>query len=103
MQSFNSSNIISKTKTIGRRMFMINSFKAIVLFGIFSRLAYLQINESRKYQSLSDKNRFRETQIAPPRGIIEDYFGNEIAANKKIYQLHAIPENVSDIDILFLN
>jgi len=100
MLSFNSSNIISKTKTIGRRMFLLNSIKAVVLLGIFGRLASLQINESSKYRSLADKNRYRETKIAPPRGIIQDYFGNEIASNNKIYQLHVIPDSTPDINEL---
>ena len=102
MLSFNSSNIASKTRTIGRRMFLINCFKAVVLFGIVGRLTALQVTESRKYRSLSDKNRFRETKIAPPRGIIQDYFGNEIASNQKIYQLHIIPEDTPNIDVLFV-
>ncbi len=101
MLSFNSSNIISKTKTISRRMFLLSSIKAVVLIGIFGRLASLQINEASKYRSLSDKNRFRETKISPPRGIIEDYFGNALASNSKIYQLHVIPESTPNIDILF--
>ncbi len=101
MQGFNSSNIVSKTKTIGRRMFLISTFKAVILLGIFGRLATLQINESSKYRSLADKNRFRETKIAPPRGIIRDYFGTEIASNQKIYQLQIEPENIPNIDQLF--
>ena len=102
MLSFNSSNIASKTRTIGRRMFLVNCFKAIVLIGIVGRLTALQITESRKYKSLADKNRFRESKIAPPRGIIQDYFGNEIASNQKIYQLHVVPENTPNIDELFV-
>jgi penicillin-binding protein 2 len=102
MLSFNSSNIASKTRTIGRRMFLVNCFKGIVLFGILGRLTALQITESRKYKSLADKNRFRETKIAPPRGIIQDYFGNEIASNQKIYQLHVVPEDTPNIDELFV-
>ena len=102
MLSFNSSNIASKTRTIGRRMFLVNCFKADVLFGIVGRLTALQINESRKYKSLADKNRFRETKIAAPRGIIQDYFGKEIASNQKIYQLHVVPEETPNIDKLFV-
>ena len=102
MLSFNSSNIASKTRTIGRRMFLVNCFKGIVLFGILGRLTALQITESRKYKSLADKNRFRETKIAPPRGIIQDYFGKEIASNQKIYQLHVVPEDTPNIDELFV-
>jgi penicillin-binding protein 2 len=102
MLSFNSSNIASKTRTIGRRMFLINCFKAVVLIGIVGRLTALQITESRKYKSLADKNRFRETKISPPRGIIQDYFGEEIASNQKIYQLHIVPENTPNIDEFFV-
>ena len=102
MLSFNSSNIASKTRTIGRRMFLVTCFKTVVLVGIIGRLTALQITESQKYKSLADKNRFRETKIAPPRGIIQDYFGNEIASNKKIYQLHVVPENTPNIDELFV-
>jgi penicillin-binding protein 2 len=102
MISFNSSNIASKTKIIGRRMFLVNCFKAVVLFGIVGRLTTLQITESRKYKSLSNKNRFRETKISPPRGIIQDYFGKELASNQKIYQLHVVPEDTPNIDELFV-
>jgi len=102
MLSFDSSNIASKTRTIGRRMFLLNSIKAVVLLGIFGRLASLQINESSKYRSLADKNRFRETKFAPPRGIIEDYFGNAIASNTRIYQLHVTPENTTNISKLLI-
>jgi len=101
MINFKPSNIVSKTRIISRRMFLISTFKAVVLLGIFTRLALLQINDSRKYRTLADKNRFRETRIAPPRGIIEDYFGNKIASNEKIYQLHVVPEDVLSIDELF--
>ena len=102
MLSFNSSNIASKTRTISRRMFLLNSIKAVVVLGIFGRLASLQINEASKYRSLSDKNRFRETKFAPPRGIIEDYFGKEIASNTRIYQLHMTPEATPNINKLLI-
>ena len=83
-------------------MFLLSTIKAVVVVGIFGRLASLQINDSRKYTSLADKNRFRETKIAPPRGIIEDYFGNEIASNNKIYQLHIVPDSTPNIDVLLV-
>jgi len=102
MLSFNSSNIASKTRTIGRRMFLLNSIKAVVILGISGRLASLQINESSKYRSLADKNRFRESKFAPPRGAIKDYFGTEIASNTRIYQLHFIPENTPNTDKLLI-
>ena len=53
---------------------MLSVAKAVVFFGIFGRLVSLQINESKKYRTLSDKNRYREWKLAPQRGVIRDYF-----------------------------
>ena len=64
MLSFNSSNIVSKSRVIGRRMFILSVIKSAVLLGIFGRLVSLQITESRKYKTLSDKNRLREWRLA---------------------------------------
>ena len=90
----------SKIRLIGRRMFIISAAKAVVVFGIVGRLISLQINESKKYKTLSDKNRFREWKFSPPRGLINDYFGKEIASNKQVYQLHIIPENSENLGVL---
>ncbi len=90
----------SKVRLIGRRMFIISAAKVVVIFGLFGRLISLQINESKKYKTLSDKNRFREWKFSPPRGLINDYFGKEIASNKQVYQLHIIPENSENLEIL---
>ena len=90
----------SSSSRISRRMFLLSAGKAIVFFGILGSLISLQITESKKYSTLSDKNRFREWKIAPKRGIIKDYFNNEIASNEKVYQLHITPENAANIDRL---
>ena len=90
----------SKIRLIGRRMFIISAAKAVVVFGIVGRLISLQINESKKYKTLSDKNRFREWKFSPPRGLINDYFEREIASNKQVYQLHIVPENSENLEIL---
>ena len=55
-------------------MFVLSTAKVIVCLGIFGRLVSLQINEATKYKTLSDKNRFREWKLAPPRGLIKDFF-----------------------------
>ena len=102
MINFNlSSGGPSKSKMISRRIFMLSVAKAVVFFGIFGRLVSLQINESKKYRTLSDKNRYREWKLAPQRGLIRDYFGNEIASNRKVFQLHITPENTVNIETLF--
>jgi len=82
-------------------MFLLSIGKAAVVVGIIGRLISLQINESKKYKTLSDKNRFREWKLAPERGVIKDYFNQEIASNRQVYQIHLIPENARSINELF--
>ena len=101
MLSTGSGNTIIKSKLISRRMFLLTAAKAVVVIGVLGRLITLQINESTKYKSLSDKNRFREWKIAPERGVIKDYFNQEIAANTQVYQIHLIPENAQNIEEIF--
>jgi len=91
----------NKSRLISRRMFILSSLKLFVFVGIISRLFYLQISENIKYRSLSDKNRFREWKLIPERGIIEDFFGKKIADNTQSFQLHMIPEDVPNLEILF--
>jgi penicillin-binding protein 2 len=95
-------SVIRKVDVINRRMFIIGSAKVIVLAGIVGRLFSLQINENKKYLTLSDKNRIREWKLPPTRGNIVDYFGNVIAGNLKVYQLHIIPEQVENFNYLLL-
>ncbi len=101
MLSSGSGNTVIKSKLINRRMFLLTVSKAIVVVGVLGRLISLQINESSKYKTLSDKNRFREWKLAPERGIIKDYFNIEIASNKQVYQIHLIPENTQSIEGVF--
>ncbi len=93
---------IRKTDVINRRMFIIGAAKIVVFVGIIGRLFSLQINENKKYLTLSDKNRIREWKLPPTRGNIVDYFGNIIAGNLKVYQLHIIPEQVENFNYLML-
>ena len=89
-----------KLHNINRRMFIIIAAKVIVFTGIVGRLFTLQINESKKYLTLSDKNRVREWKLPPERGEFYDYFGKLIAGNQKVYQLHLIPEQVENFKSL---
>ena len=91
-----------KLLTINRRMFIIGAAKFVVFTGIIIRLFSLQITENKKYLTLSDKNRLREWRLPPVRGEFLDYFGNVIAGNLKVYQLHVVPEQVENFKSLML-
>jgi len=91
-----------KSNTVNRRMFIFAAVKAVVFCGIVARLFLLQISENKKYLTLSDKNRLREARLPPVRGEFEDYFGNRIAKNHTVYQLHVVPEEVEDFKTLMV-
>ena len=96
------SSNVKKLQTINRRMFIIGAAKIIIFAGIIARLFSLQITENKKYLTLSDKNRLREWRLPPVRGEFIDYFGNIVAGNLKVYQLHVIPEQVENFKYLML-
>ncbi len=100
MRSF-TSTLQNKSRLISRRMFILGSAKIAIFVGIIVRLFYLQISENIKWRSLSDKNRLREWKTIPQRGIIEDYYGEKIAKNTQVFQLHMFPEDVPNIEKLF--
>ena len=93
---------VKKVQTINRRIFIIGIAQFIVFTGILARLFSLQITENKKYLTLSDKNRLREWRLPPIRGEFLDYFGNVVAGNLKIYQLHIVPEEVEDFKYLMV-
>ena len=92
----------SKARLITRRMLLLGGVKLAVFSCIVARLFYLQISENIKYRSLSDKNRLREWKLPPQRGVIEDFFGEKIATNTQLFQLHMVPEEVPNLgELLF--
>ena len=93
---------IRKINVISRRMFILSAAKILIFSGIVTRLFSLQISENKKYLTLSDKNRLREWRLPPVRGDFLDYFGKVIAGNTEVYQLHVIPEEVSNFKNLIV-
>ena len=91
-----------KQSVVNRRMFILSAAKIIVFGGITAQLFSLQINQNKKYLTLSDKNRLREWKLPPIRGDFQDFFGNTIAGNLKVYQLHIIPEQVENFNNLII-
>jgi penicillin-binding protein 2 len=94
------SSTFRKSDIMNRRMFIVGSAKILILSILIVRLFSLQINDNKKYLTLSDKNRIREWKLPPTRGNIVDYFGNVVAGNLKVYQLHVIPEQVENFNYL---
>ena len=74
-----------KQSVVGRRMFILSAAKIVVFGGIIAQLFSLQINQNKKYLTLSDKNRLREWKLPPIRGDFQDFFGNIIDDGKESY------------------
>jgi len=93
---------VKKFNTVSRRIFILSIAKGVIFTGIVAKLFTLQINQNKKYLTLSDKNRLREWRLPPVRGEFQDYFGELIAGNTKVYQLHVVPEQVEDFRYLMV-
>jgi penicillin-binding protein 2 len=74
-------------KLFTRRAFIFVGVKAFLGIGVISRLAYLQLFNSKHYRLLSDRNRIVTSQILPARGRILDCNGNVIAGNINSYSV----------------
>ena len=68
MINLDGSGTSGKLTTISRRMFILSAAKLLIFGGIVTRLFSLQVNENKKYLTLSDKNRLREWRLPPVRG-----------------------------------
>ena len=61
---------IRKADVINRRMFIIGVGKVIIFTGIIFRLFSLQINDNKKYLTLSDKNKLENGSYHQPEEIL---------------------------------
>ena len=80
------------------RLNLLVAFLIILSLILILRLAFLQISEFKRYQTLSLKNQMSIIPIAPPRGVILDRNGVLLAENIPVYVLEVIPEHVKNIN-----
>ncbi|MDI1351369.1 MAG: penicillin-binding protein 2, partial [bacterium] len=81
------------------RLNLLVAFLIILSLILVLRLAFLQISEFKRYQTLSLKNQMSIIPIAPPRGVIMDRNGVLLAENIPVYVLEIVPEHVKDLKI----
>jgi penicillin-binding protein 2 len=70
----------------------------LMLVGLLSRLAWLQIVEYAHFADLSENNRVRLMALPPNRGLIYDRNGVVLAENRPTFHLEIIPEQAEDLD-----
>ena len=79
------------------RLNLLIAIMIILSLVLVLRLAFLQISEFKRYQTLSLKNQMSVIPIAPPRGVILDRNGVLLAENIPVYVLEIIPEHVKNM------
>ena len=85
-------------RTFGRRAVLLAGGKAALFSLLVGRMYYLQVVEADRYTMLAEDNRINMRLLAPPRGVIVDRYGVEIATNRQNYQLVLVPERSPDVD-----
>ncbi len=88
---------IERTKALTRRAVTLGGMKAALFVVLAGRMYYLQVIDGAQYQMLAEQNRINIRLLAPPRGLIRDRFGVELATNKQNLRVVLIPEQSDDV------
>lgn len=87
---------ILRSRSFGRRALVLTGAKLFLMSTLAIRLYYLQINQSKKYKTLSDDNRIRLEPILPKRGKLFDRYGEILAENEKHYKVWFDPTQTKE-------
>jgi len=70
-----------------RRTIILGAFAGLGVGALCSRLAYLQLFETQRYEKLATSNQFNFKLLPAPRGLIVDRNGAVLAANRPNFRL----------------
>ncbi len=81
-----------------RRAFIMGGVVSAGLVALGGRLAELQIIENNRYKLLATNNQFNFRLVPPPRGLILDRNGIELASNRPNFRLLLLKDQATDTD-----
>jgi penicillin-binding protein 2 len=84
--------------TFHRRAFVMGGLVGAGLAALGVRLAQLQVFEADRYKTLSASNQYNFRIVLPPRGLILDRNGVELASNRPNFRLLLLRDEVEDVD-----
>ena len=87
----------NRHKTFTRRAALLAAGKLSLAAVLMGRMYYLQVLESDQYQMLAEENRLSMRLLAPPRGLVMDRFGRELASNRQNYRVVLIAEQTNGV------
>jgi penicillin-binding protein 2 len=88
----------NRAKLLTRRAALVAGGQVALLGALAGRMYYLQIQQSDRYAMLADENRINLRLLTPPRGLIVDRFGVQLASNRQNYRVVLVAEQAGDID-----
>ena len=84
-------------KLFSRRATILLGGQALLLSGLIWRLYDLQISNGKRFKVLSDENRISTRLLPPPRGLILDRHGAEVASNRQEFRAVILAERIADV------
>ena len=89
---------VREKNLIHGRVLVATFFGVFLLLLLLSRLIWLQLVETERFQTASEANRLQTLPIGPARGLITDRNGLVLAENRPNLQLLVVPEEFDDLD-----
>ena len=84
-------------KLFTRRTALLAGGQAALTVALAGRMYYLQVIEAERYGILADENRISMRLLPPPRGLITDRFGREMAVNRQNFRVLVVREQTPDL------
>lgn len=84
-------------KLFTRRAALLAGGQAVLTTALAGRMYYLQVIEAERYGILADENRISMRLLPPPRGLITDRFGRELAVNRQNFRVLVVREQTPDL------
>lgn len=91
-------DVNERQSTFHRRAFVMGGLFGLGLAALGVRLSQLQVFEADRYKTLSASNQYNFRIILPPRGLILDRDGVELASNRPNFRLLLLKDEVDDVD-----
>jgi penicillin-binding protein 2 len=79
-----------------RRLAFFRIVTVVVFLVLLGQLWRLQIIEGPRFRAQADENRVRERVLEPPRGVIYDRHGEQLAANVPSFTVAIVPAGLPD-------
>ncbi|MBN2752158.1 MAG: penicillin-binding protein 2 [Rhodospirillaceae bacterium] len=84
-------------KLFSRRAALLGIGQAGLTLALAGRMYYLQVIEAERYGILADENRISLRLLPPPRGLILDRYGREMAVNRQNFRALVVREQTPDL------